>query len=309
MAKGKGIKSGYVDLPTTKVRNWAEHGKTSEEIAKLCGITVDELFERLGQLALRNRKSASSIRGLIERNDDAAKQSRSRGAALRKTAAKMQAQSAPGPLATTPAPPATVPENPQKGTPTTEQQPAHSEADELKDQIARFELKLDAISRQQESASQTIAESKARALEYEKVLKDILAQLESNKAAYEAEIESIRQAEDHLVACEGQRINVESKLAEMRAKLDTLCKPEIWVYQNGEISTENADIPEDIDTSGWAQLITTLPTEIGEELRKKDAETLLRLKVIVAQITRPDMDLVIEDETLQKAWAAMCSHN
>ena len=301
MAKGKGIKSGYVDLPTTKVRNWAEHGKTSEEIAKLCGITVDELFERLGQLALRNRKSASSIRGLIERNDDAVKQSRSRGTATRKTAAKMQAQSAPGPLATVQA------KTPTQEAPTIEQQPARSEADELKDQISCFELKLDAITRQQETASQTIAESKARALEHEKVLKDILAQLESNKAAYEAEIESIRQAEDHLVACEGQRINVEGKLAEMRAKLDTLCKPEIWVYQNGEIAAENADIPGDIDTSGWAQLITTLPTEIGEELRKKDAETLLRLKVIVAQIDRPDMDLVIEDETLQKAWAAMCN--
>ena len=68
----KGFK-GYVDLPTTKVRCWADHGKSSEEIAELIGISADDLWKRLDELALRNRKSASQIRGLIERNDRAAK--------------------------------------------------------------------------------------------------------------------------------------------------------------------------------------------------------------------------------------------
>ena len=71
----KGFK-GYVDLPTTKVRCWADHGKSSEEIAELIGISADDLWKRLDELALRNRKSASQIRGLIERNDRAAKQAR-----------------------------------------------------------------------------------------------------------------------------------------------------------------------------------------------------------------------------------------
>ena len=136
----KGFK-GYVDLPTTKVRCWADHGKSSEEIAELIGISADDLWKRLDELALRNRKSASQIRGLIERNDRAAK----------RNPKQKPVQTAPAPAPIT----NTVAKTPTPEASTT--QPAQrTEAEIIADQIEELKRKLSEIDHNQESASAEI---------------------------------------------------------------------------------------------------------------------------------------------------------
>lgn len=287
----KGFK-GYVDLPTTKVRCWADHGKSSEEIAELIGISTDELWKRLDELALRNRKSASQIRGLIERNDRSAKQAK-------RNPKQKQVQTAPAPAPIT---------NTAAKTPTPEAsttQPAQrTEAEIIADQIEELKRKLSEIDHNQESASAEIKASKTTALQYELKLQGLIEELKSCKAAYEQEIERVRQAEQLMLSCEGQRAQCERQLTELQQKLDELRKPEVLVYKDGTIEVINLTMPEHIDTSNWAKLITSLPAEIGEELRKKDAETLLKVQAIVSKIDK-DVDLIFEDEMLQKAFEAL----
>lgn len=287
----KGFK-GYVDLPTTKVRCWADHGKSSEEIAELIGISTDELWKRLDELALRNRKSASQIRGLIERNDRSAKQAK-------RNPKQKQVQTAPAPAPIT---------NTAAKTPTPEAsttQPAQrTEAEIIADQIEELKRKLSEIDHNQESASAEIKASKTTALQYELKLQGLIEELKSCKAAYEQEIERVRQAEQLMLSCEGQRAQCERQLTELQQKLDELRKPEVLVYKDGTIEVINLTMPEHIDTSNWAKLITSLPAEIGEELRKKDAETLLKVQAIVGKVDK-DVDLIFEDEMLQKAFEAL----
>lgn len=285
----KGFK-GYVDLPTTKVRCWADHGKSSEEIAELIGISTDELWKRLDELALRNRKSASQIRGLIERNDRAAK---------RNPKQKSQAQTAPAPAPIT----NTVAKTPTPEAPTT-QPTQRTEAEIIADQIEELKRKLSKIDHNQESASAEIKASKTTALQYELKLQGLIEELKSCKAAYEQEIERVRQAEQLMLSCEGQRAQCERQLTELQQKLDELRKPEVLVYKDGTIEVINLAMPKHFDTSNWAKLITSLPAEIGEELRKKDAETLLKVQAIVGKVDK-DVDLIFEDEMLQKAFEAL----
>lgn len=285
----KGFK-GYVDLPTTKVRCWADHGKSSEEIAELIGISTDELWKRLDELALRNRKSASQIRGLIERNDRAAK---------RNPKQKSQAQTAPAPAPIT----NTVAKTPTPEAPTT-QPTQRTEAEIIADQIEELKRKLSEIDHNQESASAEIKASKTTALQYELKLQGLIEELKSCKAAYEQEIERVRQAEQLMLSCEGQRAQCERQLTELQQKLDELRKPEVLVYKDGTIEVINLAMPKHFDTTGWAKLITSLPAEIGEELRKKDAETLLKVQAIVGKADK-DVDLIFEDEMLQKAFEAL----
>ena len=285
----KGFK-GYVDLPTTKVRCWADHGKSSEEIAELISISTDELWKRLDELALRNRKSASQIRGLIERNDRAAK---------RNPKQKSQAQTAPAPAPIT----NTVAKTPTPEAPTT-QPTQRTEAEIIADQIEELKRKLSEIDHNQESASAEIKASKTTALQYELKLQGLIEELKSCKAAYEQEIERVRQAEQLMLSCEGQRAQCERQLTELQQKLDELRKPEVLVYKDGTIEVINLAMPKHFDTSNWAKLITSLPAEIGEELRKKDAETLLKVQAIVGKVDK-DVDLIFEDEMLQKAFEAL----
>lgn len=285
----KGFK-GYVDLPTTKVRCWADHGKSSEEIAELIGISTNELWKRLDELALRNRKSASQIRGLIERNDRAAK---------RNPKQKSQAQTAPAPAPIT----NTVAKTPTPEAPTT-QPTQRTEAEIIADQIEELKRKLSEIDHNQESASAEIKASKTTALQYELKLQGLIEELKSCKAAYEQEIERVRQAEQLMLSCEGQRAQCERQLTELQQKLDELRKPEVLVYKDGTIEVINLAMPKHFDTTGWAKLITSLPAEIGEELRKKDAETLLKVQAIVGKADK-DVDLIFEDEMLQKAFEAL----
>lgn len=284
----KGFK-GYVDLPTTKVRCWADHGKSSEEIAELIGISADDLWKRLDELALRNRKSASQIRGLIERNDRAAK----------RNPKQKPVQTAPAPAPIT----NTVVKTPTPEASTT--QPAQrTEAEIIAEQIEELKRKLSEIDRNQESASAEIKASKTTALQLEHKLQNLIEELKSYKASYEQEIERVHQAEQLMLSCEGQRAQCERQLTELQQKLDELKKPEVLVYRDGTIEVINLPMPEHIDTSNWAKLITSLPAEIGEELRKKDAETLLKVQAIVSRVDK-DVDLIFEDEMLQKAFEAL----
>lgn len=284
----KGFK-GYVDLPTTKVRCWADHGKSSEEIAELIGISADDLWKRLDELALRNRKSASQIRGLIERNDRAAK----------RNPKQKPVQTAPAPAPIT----NTVAKTPTPEASTT--QPAQrTEAEIIAEQIEELKRKLSEIDRNQESASAEIKASKTTALQLEHKLQNLIEELKSYKASYEQEIERVHQAEQLMLSCEGQRAQCERQLTELQQKLDELKKPEVLVYGDGTIEVINLTMPEHIDTSNWAKLITSLPAEIGEELRKKDAETLLKVQAIVSKVDK-DVDLIFEDEMLQKAFEAL----
>lgn len=284
----KGFK-GYVDLPTTKVRCWADHGKSSEEIAELIGISADDLWKRLDELALRNRKSASQIRGLIERNDRAAK----------RNPKQKPVQTAPAPAPIT---------NTAAKTPTPEAsttQPAQrTEAEIITEQIEELKRKLSEIDRNQESASAEIKASKTTALQLEHKLQNLIEELKSYKASYEQEIERVHQAEQLMLSCEGQRAQCERQLTDLQQKLDELKKPEVLVYKDGTIEVINLTMPEHINTSNWAKLITSLPAEIGEELRKKDAETLLKVQAIVSKVDK-DVDLIFEDEMLQKAFEAL----
>lgn len=287
----KGFK-GYVDLPTTKVRCWADHGKSSEEIAELIGISADDLWKRLDELALRNRKSASQIRGLIERNDRAAKQAK-------RNPKQKPVQTAPAPAPIT----NTVAKTPTPEASTT--QPAQrTEAEIITEQIEELKRKLSEIDRNQESASAEIKASKTTALQLEHKLQNLIEELKSYKASYEQEIERVHQAEQLMLSCEGQRAQCERQLTELQQKLDELKKPEVLVYGDGTIEVINLTMPEHIDTSNWAKLITSLPAEIGEELRKKDAETLLKVQAIVSKVDK-DVDLIFEDEMLQKAFEAL----
>ena len=286
----KGFK-GYVDLPTTKVRCWADHGKSSEEIAELIGISADDLWKRLDELALRNRKSASQIRGLIERNDRAAKQAK-------RNPKQKPVQTAPVPAPIT----NTVAKTPTPEASTT--QPAQrTEAEIIAEQIEELKRKLSEIDRNQESASAEIKASKTTALQLEHKLQNLIEELKSYKASYEQEIERVHQAEQLMLSCEGQRAQCERQLTELQQKLDELKKPEVLVYGDGTIEVINLPMPEHIDTSNWAKLITSLPAEIGEELRKKDAETLLKVQAIVDKVD--NADLIFEDEMLQKAFEAL----
>lgn len=285
----KGFK-GYVDLPTTKVRCWADHGKSSEEIAELIGINTDDLWKRLDELALRNRKSASQIRGLIERNDRAAKQAK-------RNPKQKPVQTAPAPITNT------VAKTPTPEASTT--RPAQrTEAEIIAEQIEELKRKLSEIDRNQESASAEIKASKTTALQLEHKLQNLIEELKSYKAAYEQEIERVHQAEQLMLSCEGQRAQCERQLTELQQKLDELKKPEVLVYADGTIEVNNLPMPEPIDTSNWAKLITSLPAKIGEELRKKDAETLLKVQAIVDKVDK-DVDLIFEDEMLQKAFEAL----
>ena len=255
----------------------------------MIGISADDLWKRLYELALRNRKSASQIRGLIERNDRAAK----------RNPKQKPVQTAPAPAPIT----NTVAKTPTPEASTT--QPAQrTEAEIITEQIEELKRKLSEIDRNQESASAEIKASKTTALQLEHKLQNLIEELKSYKASYEQEIERVHQAEQLMLSCEGQRAQCERQLTELQQKLDELKKPEVLVYGDGTIEVINLPMPEHIDTSNWAKLITSLPAEIGEELRKKDAETLLKVQAIVSKVDK-DVDLIFEDEMLQKAFEAL----
>jgi DNA repair exonuclease SbcCD ATPase subunit len=209
--------------------------------------------------------------------------------------------------APTPAPAAIAPaETTPKEAPTAKQT-ASTEVEELQQQIKQTEQYLKRIELARAEAHKTIDSSKKRALQYESELKDLLSKLQSYKASFEAEQQQISKAEQKLIACEAQMTAEEKRLSTLKARLEAIRKPEIYVC-SGDIQAENCIVPDTIDTSGWAKLISSLPEEIGEELRKRDAETLLRLRAITRLIEREDVEIIFEHEVLQRAYEAMLSN-
>lgn len=292
MAKNHGNKTGVIILPLAKMHNLADRGKSSAEIAQLIGITKEEMFERLKKLSQKNPKSAKSIRTKIENNDHSC-------------AAPKPTQEKPTP-ASNAASEGIDYQDKAETTETTETTETEKEILQLQKEISICEEELRVSIQKQEQASRTILDSKAKALENEKALKDLIERLDELKRIYEGERKKIRQAEQTIISCEKEQTEKNLELLRLTTKLQALTKPAVWVYTDG-IQTENAKLPENIDTSGWAQLIDSLPEEIGNEIAKKEAVMLLQIKAIIN--SNPNAEIMFDDglELVQLAYEAMMS--
>ena len=291
MAKNHGNKTGVIILPLAKMHNLADHGKSSAEIAQLIGITQEEMFERLKRLSQKNPKSAKSIRTKIENNDHSC------------TAPKQTTQEEPTPAPNTTSEEETDYQDKAEMAKTTE---TETEILQLQKAISKCEEELGAIIQKQEQASKTILASKQKALEHETSLKALIVRLEELKRTYEGEIEKVKEAEQVIISCEKEQVEKNLELLRLSTKLKALMKPVVLVYASG-LETEYVNLPESIDTSGWAQLIDALPKEIGDEISRKEAMLLLKLKAI--KDSNPNADIVFDDglELVQMAYEAMMS--
>lgn len=303
----KGIPS--ITIPVQKVSSWADHGESSETIAKKLGITVEDLEYSLSSLAEKNRKSATRIRQRLATNDKKPKpQSHGTIQAAKPTIVTTSTAHAQPAKAQHPHP-VTVEapkETATKAAPIAKK--TSTEAEELQLAIEKAEHALEAINTSQANAKHEREEAQQAALGYEQELKELAKKVKLAKDSYEAELSKLESAEATLISCEGRRAETTARLAELKARLLTVQKPEIYVC-DGEIQGENITIPEKIDTSRWAEMYDWLPEEIGNELRKKDAELLIRLRAIVAATGRDDAELVFESEILQKAYEALEATN
>lgn len=300
-----------ITIPVQQVSSWADHGESSESIAKKLGITVEDLNDSLTSLAVKNRKSAQRIRQRLAANDKRPKPRKHLGNTQSVKPTVVSASSlgytpAPIPTKLDGAAKATTPpqaETVEKAAPTTTKTMS-AEVEALQHEICDEEKALEAIDRMQAEAEAVIEEGKKAALQHEQIFKELAQRLKEEKAKYEAEMSKLEEAEQALITCEGRRTEKTKHLAELKAKLHALAKPEIYVC-DGEIQTENVEIPKDIDVSGWAQLIDNLPDDIGNNLRKKDAELLIRLRAIMSSIDRDDAELAFDNEMLQAAYEAL----
>ena len=274
-------KNGFVRLPLAKMHNLANNGRNSVEIAELIGITPEEMFDRLSSLGRKNPKSAKAIRTKIEHNDT-------------HTTHRQTAQEEPTP----------TPEETKHEAPKTETTEAQTEILQLQKAISKCEEALGAIIQKQEQAAKTILDARAKALEHETSLKALIVRLEELKRTYEGERDKIRQAEQTIIDCEKEQTEKNLELLRLTTKLQALTKPVVWVYTDS-IQTEYAKLPANIDTSGWAQLIDSLPEEIGNEIAKKEAVMLLQIKAIMK--SNPNAEVVFDDglELVQLAYEAM----
>ena len=306
MKKGNKINPS---LNVQKIRQWANHGETSEQIAGRLGVTVEILNEMLNDLAQKNRKSAQAIFQLLSRNDKQGTKPQSSQKTKPQRTKANAAPAAPKPPAT----PSTTPTQTKSTTPKTESsrkatpitQVISSDAESLEFEIRKLQHELQAIDDSEASANAIIEERKQSILLHEQKLKQLFVQVKAEKEALEDEQRKLDDAKNTLIACSGRRPEKEKLLAELQAQLLTSTKPEIYVCNDGEIQCENVEIPENINVSQWAKLIEILPEEIGENLRKKDAELLIRLRAIVASIKRDDTELVFESETIEAAYKAL----
>lgn len=289
MAKNK---TGVIILPLAKMHNLADRGKGSDEIAQLIGITKEEMFERLKKLGQKNAKSAKSIRTKIKNNDH--------------SAAAKPTQEKPTPASNAASEGIDYQEAETTETETTETETTETEKEilQLQKMISICEEELRACVQKQEQASRTILDSKAKALEHETSLKALIVRLEELKRTYEGEIEKVREAEQVIISCEAEQVEKNLELLRLTTRLQALMKPVVLVYTNG-LETENVNLPESINTSGWAQLIDALPKEIGDEISRKEAMLLLKLKAI--KDSNPNADIIFDNglELVQLAYEAM----
>lgn len=290
MAKNHGNKTGVIILPLAKMHNLADRGKSSAEIAQLIGITKEEMFERLKKLSQKNPKSAKSIRTKIENNDHSC-------------AAPKPTQKKPTP-ASNAASEGIDYQDKAETTETTETTETEKEILQLQKEISICEEELRVSIQKQEQASRTILDSKAKALEHETSLKALIVRLEELKRTYEGEIEKVKEAEQAIISCEKEQVEKNLELLRLTTKLKALMRPVVLVYASG-LETEYVNLPESIDTSGWAQLIDALPKEIGDEISRKEAMLLLKLKAI--KDSNPNADIIFDNglELVQLAYEAM----
>lgn len=308
-----------ITIPVQKVSSWADHGESSESIANKLGITVEDLNNSLDSLAEKNRKSAQRIRQRLAANDKRPKPNKHFGAIqaikpvqpavtsvnpygfIPTQASAKQSSVAEALKATTSAQAETA----KKAAPTVKKTMS-TEAEALQLEVEKAEKALDVIDQTQADALAEIEKSKAAALQHEQTLKELAQKLKAEKAEYEAQMSKLNEAEQVLISCEGRRVEQTKRLAELKARLHDIAKPEIYVC-DGEIQAENVAIPEDIDVSGWAQIIDMLPESIGSELRKKDAELLIRLRAIMKAVDRDDAELAFDNDVLQRAYEAIAA--
>lgn len=291
-----------ITIPVQKVHTWAAQGKSSEQVAENIGITVEDLFDSLSSLAEKNRKSATHIRQLLAANDKKANRNSGKAQSPKNSASPSittQSQSTPKHTSTTPVQAETAP----KAAPTEKKMSAEAEA--LQREIEKTEKTLETINDAEANALAEIEESKQLAHQYAQELENIAAMLRKAKANYEEQISKLHQAEQNLIACGGRRAAETSRLAELKATLRELAKPEVYVCEDGEIVCENVSVPEHIDTSRWTTVFDYLPEEIAGELRKKDAELLIRLRAIMSTIERDDASLCFDSDLLKTAYEAL----
>lgn len=103
------------------------------------------------------------------------------------------------------------------------------------------------------------------------------------------------------IAAENKKMSTnKQKLEEVESCIRKLEKIPVFVYKNGEIEIENADIPE---TSGWESLFDSLiHNKIVENLSLKQVRQLAKLLVIVEcfQAQEQNYELTFESETEQR---------
>lgn len=105
------------------------------------------------------------------------------------------------------------------------------------------------------------------------------------------------------IAAENKTMSTNKQtLEEVESCIRKLEKIPVFVYKNGEIEIENADIPE---TSGWESLFDSLiHNKIVENLSLKQVRQLAKLLVIVEcfQAQEQNYELTFESETEQRVF-------
>lgn len=296
--------STSVTIPIRKACELAERGDSSDRAAEILGITAEQLFDALDSFGERRPKLAGQIAKRFRHNDEfyekrlrrieeaqAAKASAPNTAKQPEVEAenKTEAEAETG---------ATTDVKIQKIISSKMSPEAFAIASEIK-QIENDLVRIDA---EEAETKMTIEEDKKSLSVIVAELKELTEKLKSLRDDCESKKVAIKNAENALIAFEGQRAANRSQLTELKKQFDAVSKPEIYICSDGEIQTENINVPDRIDVSGWAELISMLPEEIGDELRKKDAEVLIRLRVILNGINRKDVEICFEDSMLQKAF-------
>lgn len=130
-------------------------------------------------------------------------------------------------------------------------------------------------------------------------LKEIIEQNQKEVEKISTQIAKITKR----VTAENETISSNKQtLEEVKSCIMKLEKISVFVYKNGEIEIENANIPE---TSGWEDLFDSLiHNKIVENLSLKQVRQLAKLLVIVErfQAQKQNYELTFESETEQRVF-------
>lgn len=300
--------STSVTIPIRKACELADRGESSDRAAEILGITAEQLFDALDSFGERRPKLAGQIAKRFRHNDEFHKK-RLRRIEEAQAAKASAPNTAKQPEVEVEVENKTETETKAETGTTTDvkiqriiSSKMSPEAFAIDEEIKQIENDLVRIDAEEAETKMTIEEDKKSLSVIVAELKELTEKLKSLRDDCESKKVAIKNAENALIAFEGQRAANRSQLAELKKQFDAVSKPEIYICSDGEIQTENINVPDHIDVSGWAELISMLPEEIGDELRKKDAEVLIRLRVILNGINRKDVEICFEDSMLQKAF-------